>query len=543
MNITPNIAIEITKILTDFLSENRYHLILLFLLIAYRVPISNVISRLISFTFKKGNSELAVKASAPIYENDAAAKNISDADEKPAKQDEDEQVQDKTKDEGWFSEMYSALDSGDLEAAETAFKKYALDEKDEVKLEENKAIYLFLKYEKGGDNFAIDELEELVQKAKTDESKFNSLTWLSICLSDSMQYKKDVKVWENAISEIESEPFKSKAIVNLAYAMDKDNESIKARQLLIKRLLEVKEDNLKAGIYKALSKIENTLGNKTISIYCKDKCLEYDPNNKTELFNSAYDASNEDIDDISISNYLRLVRIDGKNSTAFNNLGVRAQEAGLKIKAVENYKKAAGLENTLAMANQGYLLLASGFTEDADKIAKKALALEDTHKNVHSLIAAIDKKKEDENKEWEKLSDNSLRRQELIRTYTEQYYLGSPKSLQGEWFVNGITKIKIEIYNDKLEATWEELASALEKSNYSVKLTGKVSGSTFSGQYTKRKIGDSTKTVLGFNGNISNDCIGFLSNGVGDLILIATKIKSDFTLRLTKVPHPEIKNK
>ncbi|MFT6538560.1 MAG: tetratricopeptide (TPR) repeat protein [Thalassolituus sp.] len=534
MSDTPNTALEIMQIIAGFLSENMVSLLFLVLLIICRDAISNFISRLTSFSFRNGDSEIGMNAVAPINGNDEKVVKLSNADEKPTNQDEETEKEDKTKEEGWFSEMHTAFENGNLDAAERFFKKYALEENDEVKLEENKAIYLFLKFEKGKDNAAIVELEELARTAKTEESKLNSLTWLSFCLSDSMQYNKEVQIWEKAVDELKSEPLISKAKVYLALAMNKDNNPVQARELLISRLLKVEEENQKANIYEALSKIEESLGNKTISIYCKDKSLEFDPNNRDELFNSAYAASNEDIDDISISNYLRLIRIDRENSTALNNLGVRAQEAGLKIKAIDNYKKSASYENTLAMANQGYLLLDAGFTEEAEEIAKKALESDDTHKNVYRLITAINEKKEEQREKWEKLSEKSLSRQKLIRSYTEQYYLGNPKELEGEWFVKGVTQTKIAVSNHKLEAFWEEPASALGGSKYSVKLIGSVSGSSFSGQYSKKLIGDRPNTLLGLAGNTSNTCIGFVSDSGNKITLIASKVNDDFSLFLSR---------
>ena len=394
---TPNSALEITKIITEFLSENMTIFLLFALLIICRGPISDLISRITSFSFKNGDSEIGIKAVSPTDGSSEKVVKLSNTDEKPTDHTVEAKKEEKGEEAVWISEMHAAFERGDSDTAETAFKKYALEEKDDVKLEENKAAYYFLKFEKGKDNSAIIQLEELARTAKTEESKVNSLEWLSFCLSDSMEYNKQAKLWEKAVAEIKSEPLITRAKVNLAYALNKDNKSDQARKLLISRLFEVEEDQ-KSNIYEALSKVEESLGNKAISIYCKDKSLEYDPNNRDELFNSAYAASNENIDDISISNYLKLIRIDGKNSAALNNLGARAQAAGLKIRAIDIYKKAASHKNTLAMANQGYLLLDAGFTEEAEEIANNALESEDTHKNVYSLISAINEKKEEQRK-------------------------------------------------------------------------------------------------------------------------------------------------
>lgn len=534
MNDSPNTTIEVLKILTEFLSSNSITILFLVLLIICRDAISSFISRLTSFSFSRGGSALGMEAIAP-FDGKNTLKEIPSADEKPAPEEKDSQVDEVEVKEGqWFTEMHRAFTERRFDDAEAVFKKYALDEKDDINLEENKALYLYLRFEKAKDNKAIAELEDLARTAKTEESKFTCLEWLSFCLKDSMQYRKEIELWRSALEEMESETLKTRAIVNLAHALSKDDRSIDAKNLLIQRLSSTVDDSQKSSLYVALSLIEKALGNKSLSIYCKDKSLEFDANNRDELFNSAYAASNEDIDEISISNYIKLVRIDEDNSTALNNLGVRAQEAGLKIKAVENYQKSSSYNNTLAMANQGYLFLGAGFTVEAEKIANKALEFDDPHQNVHTLIAAIQERKQEQNKEWDKLQEKSLNRQKIIRKYVEQYYLGNPVSLKGDWLVSNIYPTTITVEKNVLIATWVEPGVGLGGGQYEAELMGKVSGSTFEGNYTRKKDDNSSNTILGFPGNITQSCFGYVSEDGNQIKLISTKHKDDFSLCLFK---------
>ena len=132
------------------------------------------------------------------------------------------------------------------------------------------------------------------------------------------------------------------------------------------------------------------------------------------------------------------------------------------------------------------------------------------------------------------MSVKSLSRQKLIRSYTERYYLGKAIELEGEWFVEGKTGMVIVINNQKLEASWEESASALGGRKYSVKLTGSVSGSSFLGQYTRKLSGDDSVTILGLAGNITTTCLGFVSDEGSKLTLMASKVSDDFSLSLSR---------
>lgn len=524
-------AIEALKIITEFLSNNSNTIVVLVLLIICRKSISNFISRLTDLTYKNGGSELGMKAAIPTEENENS-RGLSTEEEKPYSKDKEKEIEKK---EGeWLPEMYQAFEQGRIEDAEEVFKKYAIDEKDEIKLEENKAFYLYLKFDKGRDNSAIDELKQLSRIAITEESKFNTLMWLSFCLRDGMQYHAESDMWRSALAETSSETLKTTAIVNLAYSLDKEESSVEAKRLLTDRLLTLEDDKQKTLLYEALSEIEDSLGNKVMSIYCKDKSLEFDLYNRNELFSSAYAASEVDIDEISISNYVKLLRIDEDNSTALNNLGVRAQEAGLKIKAVDQYKMSSQHKNTLSMANQGYLLLEAGFTDEAEKIAKEALKEEEPHKNVHSLISEINERKEKQNKEWEELSQKSLRRQKQIRDFTHQYYLGNSKSLEGDWYINGVYPTTIKIDNDLIKISWIEAAGLLGGSDYTIELVGKVSGSSINGTYTRKRNESSPNTLIGSSGNTTKEFIGYLSEKDNEISLISKKLKDDFSLILSR---------
>lgn len=66
MSNTSNAAIEIFRIITNFLSEKSLIIFLAFLVFLFRNGISNFISRLTTLTFKNGDSELGMNAVAPI---------------------------------------------------------------------------------------------------------------------------------------------------------------------------------------------------------------------------------------------------------------------------------------------------------------------------------------------------------------------------------------------------------------------------------------------------------------------------------------------
>ena len=106
MNDTSNTAIELAKIITGFLSDISIPLIILVLLVINKNAISSFISRLTSFSFKKGDSELGMNAANPVNEIRDKKNELPSAIEKPAEQDEESDIEGKKGEGNWFSDMH-----------------------------------------------------------------------------------------------------------------------------------------------------------------------------------------------------------------------------------------------------------------------------------------------------------------------------------------------------------------------------------------------------------------------------------------------------
>jgi tetratricopeptide (TPR) repeat protein len=237
-------------------------------------------------------------------------------------------------------------------------------------------------------------------------------------------------------------------------------------------------------------------------------------------------------EEISISNYTKLCNIDSKHSFALNNLGVIAQEAGLNVKAVENYGRSLLQENSLAMANQGYLLLEAGFVEEASSIAQRALLLTEPHKSVHTLIAAIDEKKEKQNEDWLKLCEDAFERQKTIREYVEQYYLGSFEGLDQKWETEQGEEVLLDVGSEEITAAWQENGYGFDNGTFEVKISGTIHGATFKGKYQRKVSNTGLRTVLTTAGEHDKECLGFLTKKANEINIISSTLEDGLFIRL-----------
>ncbi|MFQ3194192.1 MAG: hypothetical protein ACI9N3_001008 [Colwellia sp.] len=115
----------------------------------------------------------------------------------------------------------------------------------------------------------------------------------------------------------------------------------------------------------------------------------------------------------------------------------------------------------------------------------------------------------------------------MIRSYTESYYLADSKKPHGNWYTNDSIAVNVLVKDGELEAEWQEVSGDTQ---YTVKLTGKVNGATFSGKYRKKNNGASPNLSLSLNSD--NTCIGYISEEGDRIIFFSQKLKDDFSLIL-----------
>ena len=449
----------------------------------------------------------------------------------------------------WLLDVMKAISENHIPDARKRFEEHQRSETDTIKRESDKAFFLRLLFGAGADDTAISQLERMAYSATDEGLKQNILTHLSVCFRQSARTKDEIEHWEQAIGLFKSARHVTKAIISLADALMADKRPQEAKGKLTERLRTVSSNEEKYDLFMALSEAESSMGNYNIAVYCKDKALEFDPDNRGGLFQAAYQASKQNINDIAVRNYETLLGMDRNNFSAWNNRAVLAAEADINIKAADGYRTASNLGETLAMANQGRLLLNAGFAYEAKKIAEEAAKMENPHENVYSLLRDIPRFRREQEEKWQKLVDKVTERQGLIREYTNARYFGPGGSFEGKWILPDGKEIDIEISGDELKAAWQEstgyspigmglFSSVRQETRYNIELSGKVTLSSFEGTYTKLKEGEKRESIssllIDSSTNPDIPCIGYLSDGGMALTLLAKDYKKDFSLLLKK---------
>ncbi|WP_318480383.1 tetratricopeptide repeat protein [Photobacterium leiognathi] len=505
MNNEVGINLDWLQIAVDFISNNIGWLTFIVFIVVFRDALSDLFKRLTGLNISNGESKLGLNAVPPMKSESMEPQQDSPVSEPKAQ--ELEPVVSENEAKSWFAAVNEALEEGDIEKSRKVFKAYELEATDQSKLYSDKSLYLYLMFHKANDRSAIALLEKHLDESPNEELRYNALTWLSYCLNDSKQFSKDIELWRNESSRFQSQEIDTKVAKDLAFAYRANGDLDEAKNILINKLKTLQQSKHKALIFSALALVEEEQGNKAMGAYCRDKSVENDPENLDEVFSSAYNASEAGIDELAISNYVLLTGVNPKNSTAWNNLGVQAKESELNTKAIENYGKAIELEDTLAIANQGYALLHAGFVDEAERMASKALECKEIHENVYSLLSRISSVRKEENKKWLEIQSKAFKKQVKFRKYTDKYYLGDPSEFSGTWSIGSEEK-SIVTGKDKVSISWESQVGLSTKTKFTI--TGLITGASFRGQYKSEAVEQAKTSLLGGLSNFNLDCLGYV---------------------------------
>jgi tetratricopeptide (TPR) repeat protein len=128
-----------------------------------------------------------------------------------------------------------------------------------------------------------------------------------------------------------------------------------------------------------------------------ERMMDLDPSDTKTRFSLAYKHSSIGNDDLALFHYLQ-IPFDERDSVTWNNLGVAFDRFDLSTKSVLAYRNAEGSGETLAMSNLASKLITVGFLSEPEQICKKALKVENYHKNITHTMARLKDKPDEENK-------------------------------------------------------------------------------------------------------------------------------------------------
>jgi TolA-binding protein len=470
----------------NFLNENMIYLFLLIIALIFKKQISNFFDRITKLTFKNGDNELHVNSDSPaLSEPIDLNKDKDEEKEKP-----EIEAEDKALEKGDLKIQISEyLENNDFDSAKQAFESYITQLTDSDLIFDEKCFFHYQTYKYTQNHESNKLLASLLEAANNDKQLFDATYWYTGCYELTQRYIESIEIWEKQISKIKDIKIKTQANLELAQAHIMNGTLDKAREIVIELIKSLDDKKLLSLSYDKLANIEKASGNLFEQALCTDKCAQLEPDNTTELFDSAYNLSEQNLKSLALKNYSLIRTLNPKEKAALNNLAIEYNRYELPILCTELYKQAGDLGNNLAKSNQGYLLLNAGFADEAEKIADEVIASKspDIPKNIYSLKNDIKERREKENKKLTEILKSATTLQEHFRKYIHSYYAGDVKNILVDWSVNETSTININ--NNTIELVWYE-------GNQENKLVGTCEKETLKGSLSTANINNNVRTVI-----------------------------------------------
>jgi hypothetical protein len=436
-------------------------LLVVFLIVVFIIKWKTIWSFIGNFTqirVKRGQTEFEMHRKENKEDNETTnqEKVIPKGD---SLEDDNEELSELENDGNIFVQYHDALSEKKFkEASELLDKVLAEIENPNRKKEEVvRSYYLRHQY---GDTSAFRELEEFTDKIENDnEKKSHGLFYLSLIYNQANNYEKSVQLATQALEITNDNQQKAFCISRISdYHLENDNtkESLK---IIIKSIDNINEKQPKVTLYRALANYYKKTENKLLESIAYQKALELTPNNTYLLFDAAYNFSEteQDLKDLSLLFYKKLLGFDSKFQSALNNIGVTYRNLGLEVKSTEQYKKAFELKNSLAASNIANQLIHLGFVQEAEEYLKKAEGFEDPHENVFEATSLIKTKINKEKEEEEKILKKAKKKFRFFNHFGNAVFTSKKIDFKiaNQWYNDDDILITISQNNNTIEFSWE----------------------------------------------------------------------------------------
>jgi Tfp pilus assembly protein PilF len=395
------------------------------LLLVYRPQICDVINRFTKFQLKKGDAEFNVEQNPlpnklgedfianPYQENLRVDLPITI----PATEEDYVNNGNRNNSADFWIEMDSALSQNKYSEAEEIFNNIQKCETNPDKIIDNQAYFLFLKFSVG-DKDALNELHALKDLNKANLNAFSVINFMiGICHEKVSQFKQAINFFNISIECSQDIDRKTNSIISKSRCLVGIGEKSTAKKLLEESIKKIENPKSLSALYVALANYYGKEGEKLLKAVMLEKSLEFEPNDISVLFETAYSYNEADINDLSLLHYKNLLTFSPDNPNGLNNIGVLYNLLEMPIRSVENYKKSWKNGNTLAAANLSSKYLQEGFSDEAKQLLAQAQKEDFVHQNIASAILDCSRKEEKENEIERKLLENSYQTQEFFRNF------------------------------------------------------------------------------------------------------------------------------
>ncbi len=321
-----------------------------------------------------------------------------------------------------------------------------------------------LAFGKGG------KLANLEKLAKAHNENSDVHKYLAMSYRDYDQNAKAAEHFQLAAERADSDAGKMERYGDAVLALIDSGENEKAKKLIDQvKALARSVENGEQGLIKMMRQVAEKQKNNNAVLGLIERLLQITPDDTDSRFKLAYGYSQANLEGVALFHYLNIHYPDRGGGT-WNNLGVQFNHFDLVGKAVEAYRRAEELGDTVAMSNLAFNFIKGGFFKEADDICSKAMQVKEYDKRVNQAITSLKELPDEETKKQEEIVSKALPLSEFFRGFGHALLQLEPTDQEGRW-QGPDCELKVTVKNGVFFAVGE-----YEQKNYGLGLGNALAG-------------------------------------------------------------------
>lgn len=238
-----------------------------------------------------------------------------------------------------------------------------------------------------GNGGKIERLKEIAERNPTSS---RTLSYLARAYDSFKQHALSADIYMRAYATVDN-PTKKAEYAQVAvkqFTLSKQLEKV-SETLKLLRNISLGTPSTEARVLDCVLDLAEREKNQDAEIAILERLAELQPDNHKARFNLAYKHSDQGNNELAVYHYEMIPEAE-RIAMVWNNLGAAFEQFQLPVKAVDSYKRASEMGETLAMSNLANKLLNVGFVQEAQANVDKALATGGTpNKNIGHVLTAL----------------------------------------------------------------------------------------------------------------------------------------------------------
>lgn len=260
-------------------------------------------------------------------------------------------------------------------------------------------------------------------------------------------------------------------------------------------------------LLRSIKNVAEIVGDNDAAIAVLERIIDENPGDSDTRFSLAFKHSAHGNRDMALIHYLRIPEQE-RSAAAWNNLGVELDYWRLPAKAVDAFKAAEEIGETLAAANLADKLISAGFIEEAHKRCDTAMKEQYPHSNVSAALARLQEVPQAEDKRLAGITEKARAAVDFYKKFANAIFRTNLDTMASVWD-GPQCELNVTLEAEQFTAVGVYelptgggilgalmLPSSMPPERFTIQYSGRIKGHCISGTVTRKGKNSPPATLL-----------------------------------------------